>query len=151
MVFRQKKRSTSPSRFTRRSSSLIPVPAHAIRSVRRTASGTFGCFLLGNRYADQFRSNQKKPVLPTGRSCLLYTSTGTDANREDFQRLLADVMSGKINCVIAVSYTHLKLVWPDEHRTAGYCETGSSESCAGRHGRNVDRSRTSLLGHSHYA
>ena len=26
--------------------------------------------------------------------------TGTDANREDFQRLLADVMSGKINCVI---------------------------------------------------
>ena len=28
----------------------------------------FGCFLLGNRHADQFRSNQKKPVLPTGRS-----------------------------------------------------------------------------------
>ena len=26
--------------------------------------------------------------------------TGTDANREDFQRLLADVMSGKINCVV---------------------------------------------------
>lgn len=26
--------------------------------------------------------------------------TGTDANREDFQRLLADVISGKINCVI---------------------------------------------------
>ncbi|MFR9273236.1 MAG: recombinase family protein [Clostridia bacterium] len=26
--------------------------------------------------------------------------TGTDVNREDFQRLLADVMSGKINCVI---------------------------------------------------
>ena len=26
--------------------------------------------------------------------------TGTDANREDFQRLLADVMNGKINCVI---------------------------------------------------
>ena len=26
--------------------------------------------------------------------------TGTDANREDFQRLLSDVMSGKINCVI---------------------------------------------------
>ena len=26
--------------------------------------------------------------------------TGTDANRENFQRLLADVMSGKINCVI---------------------------------------------------
>ena len=26
--------------------------------------------------------------------------TGTDANREDFQQLLSDVMSGKINCVI---------------------------------------------------
>ena len=26
--------------------------------------------------------------------------TGTDADREDFQRLLADVMNGKINCVI---------------------------------------------------
>ena len=26
--------------------------------------------------------------------------TGTDANREDFQQLLADVMSGKINCVV---------------------------------------------------
>ena len=26
--------------------------------------------------------------------------TGTDANREDFQRLLADVISGKINCVV---------------------------------------------------
>ena len=26
--------------------------------------------------------------------------TGTDADREDFQRLLADVMSGRINCVI---------------------------------------------------
>ena len=26
--------------------------------------------------------------------------TGTDANREDFQRLLSDVMKGKINCVI---------------------------------------------------
>ena len=26
--------------------------------------------------------------------------TGTDANREDFQRLLADVMSGKIKCVV---------------------------------------------------
>ena len=26
--------------------------------------------------------------------------TGTDANREDFQRLLADVVNGKINCVI---------------------------------------------------
>ena len=26
--------------------------------------------------------------------------TGTDTNREDFQRLLADVMSGKINCVV---------------------------------------------------
>ena len=26
--------------------------------------------------------------------------TGTDADRENFQRLLADVMSGKINCVI---------------------------------------------------
>lgn len=26
--------------------------------------------------------------------------TGTDANREDFQRLLTDVMSGKINCVV---------------------------------------------------
>ena len=26
--------------------------------------------------------------------------TGTDANRENFQRLLADVMSGKINCVV---------------------------------------------------
>lgn len=26
--------------------------------------------------------------------------TGTDANREDFQRLLSDVMSGKINCVV---------------------------------------------------
>lgn len=26
--------------------------------------------------------------------------TGTDANRENFQRLLSDVMSGKINCVI---------------------------------------------------
>lgn len=26
--------------------------------------------------------------------------TGTDADREDFQRLLSDVMSGKINCVV---------------------------------------------------
>lgn len=26
--------------------------------------------------------------------------TGTDANRENFQRLLADVMSGKVNCVV---------------------------------------------------
>ena len=26
--------------------------------------------------------------------------TGTDANRENFQRLLSDVMSGKINCVV---------------------------------------------------
>ena len=25
--------------------------------------------------------------------------TGTDANREDFQRILSDVMSGKVNCV----------------------------------------------------
>ena len=36
--------------------------------------------------------------------------TGTDANRENFQRLLSDVMSGKINCVVVkdpVSYTHL--------------------------------------------
>ena len=35
--------------------------------------------------------------------------TGTDANRENFQRLLSDVMSGKIKCVVvkAVSYTHL--------------------------------------------
>ena len=29
--------------------------------------------------------------------------TGTDANRENFQRLLSDVMSGKINCVVEVN------------------------------------------------
>ena len=36
-------------------------------------------------------------------SCSEYVDdghTGTDANRENFQRLLADVMSGKINCVV---------------------------------------------------
>ena len=33
--------------------------------------------------------------------------TGTDANREDFQRLLADVMSGKINCVIVKDLSRL--------------------------------------------
>ena len=30
--------------------------------------------------------------------------TGTDTNREDFQRLLSDVMSGKINCVVVKDY-----------------------------------------------
>ncbi len=38
--------------------------------------------------------------------------TGTDANREDFQRLLADVMSGKINCVIVKDLSRL-IVDPD--------------------------------------
>ena len=33
--------------------------------------------------------------------------TGTDANRENFQRLLSDVMSGKINCVIVKDLSRL--------------------------------------------
>ena len=43
------------------------------------------------RHADEFRSSEE--YVDDGH-------TGTDADREDFQRLLADVMSGKINCVI---------------------------------------------------
>ena len=33
--------------------------------------------------------------------------TGTDTDREDFQRLLADVYSGKINCVIVTDLSRL--------------------------------------------
>ena len=43
------------------------------------------------RHADEFRSSEE--YVDDGH-------TGTDANREDFQRLLSDVMKGKINCVI---------------------------------------------------
>lgn len=43
------------------------------------------------RHADEFRSSEE--YVDDGH-------TGTDADREDFQRLLSDVMSGKINCVI---------------------------------------------------
>ncbi len=31
--------------------------------------------------------------------------TGTDTERESFQRLLRDVMSGKINCVVVKDYS----------------------------------------------
>lgn len=43
------------------------------------------------RHADEFRSTAE--YVDDGH-------TGTDANREDFQRLLSDVMKGKINCVV---------------------------------------------------
>ena len=43
------------------------------------------------RHADEFRSSEE--YVDDGH-------TGTDANRESFQRLLSDVMNGKINCVI---------------------------------------------------
>ena len=43
------------------------------------------------RHADEFRSAEE--YVDDGH-------TGTDANREDFQRLLSDVMKGKVNCVI---------------------------------------------------
>ena len=33
--------------------------------------------------------------------------TGTDTNREDFQRLLSDISSGRINCVIVKDLSHL--------------------------------------------
>ena len=33
--------------------------------------------------------------------------TGTDTDREDFQRLLADIYSGKINCVIVKDLSRL--------------------------------------------
>ena len=39
-------------------------------------------------------------VLLCGFAIPAYGHTGTDANRENFQRLLSDVMSGKINCVV---------------------------------------------------
>ena len=39
--------------------------------------------------------------------------TGTDTNREDFQRLLADVMSGKINCVIVKDLSRLSRNYSD--------------------------------------
>lgn len=43
------------------------------------------------RHADEFRSAEE--YVDDGH-------TGTDANREDFQRLLSDVMKGKVNCVV---------------------------------------------------
>lgn len=39
--------------------------------------------------------------------------TGTDTNREDFQRLLADVYSGKINCVIVKDLSRLSRNYTD--------------------------------------
>ena len=39
--------------------------------------------------------------------------TGTDTDREDFQRLLADVMSGKINCVIVKDLSRLSRNYTD--------------------------------------
>lgn len=48
-------------------------------------------FRLGNMHIDEFESVAE--YVDDGH-------TGTDADRENFQRLLADVMSGKINCVI---------------------------------------------------
>lgn len=39
--------------------------------------------------------------------------TGTDTDREDFQRLLADVMSGKINCVIVKDLSRLSRNYSD--------------------------------------
>ena len=39
--------------------------------------------------------------------------TGTDANREDFQRLLADVMSGKINCVVVKDLSRFARTYSD--------------------------------------
>ena len=43
--------------------------------------------------------------------------TGTDANREDFQRLLADVMNGKINCVIVKDLSRLPYTAPYQGRS----------------------------------
>jgi len=39
--------------------------------------------------------------------------TGTDTDREDFQRLLADVYSGKINCVIVKDLSRLSRNYTD--------------------------------------
>ena len=39
--------------------------------------------------------------------------TGTDANRENFQRLLSDVMSGKINCVVVKDLTRFARNYSD--------------------------------------
>ena len=39
--------------------------------------------------------------------------TGTDTDREDFQRLLADVYSGKINCVIVKDLSRLSRNYAD--------------------------------------
>lgn len=39
--------------------------------------------------------------------------TGTDTDREDFQRLLADVMSGKINCVVVKDLSRLSRNYSD--------------------------------------
>lgn len=39
--------------------------------------------------------------------------TGTDTDRDDFQRLLADVMSGKINCVIVKDLSRLSRNYSD--------------------------------------
>ena len=43
--------------------------------------------------------------------------TGTDANRENFQRLLSDVMSGKINCVVVKDLSRFARNYSD----AGKC------------------------------
>ena len=39
--------------------------------------------------------------------------TGTDTDREDFQRLLADIYSGKINCVIVKDLSRLSRNYTD--------------------------------------
>ena len=39
--------------------------------------------------------------------------TGTDANRENFRRLLADAMSGKINCVIIKDHSRFAQNYSD--------------------------------------
>ena len=39
--------------------------------------------------------------------------TGTDTNREDFQRLLSDISSGRINCVIVKDLSRLSRNYTD--------------------------------------
>ena len=41
--------------------------------------------------------------------------TGTDTDREDFQRMMADIMSHKVNCVVSKTFP----VWPAIIATPG--------------------------------
>lgn len=52
--------------------------------------------------------------------------TGTDTDREDFQRLLADVYSGKINCVIVKDLSRLSRNYTDAGNLIKTCLFGST-------------------------